>query len=60
MMTGTATNSGIDNGDTKVIDNFYLLEPTITRKGTSSQEICRRPALCKVAVKTLEKIIMMP
>lgn len=42
--------------DSEMERSFCLVESAINNKGTSSEEICFRLALCNTATKALEKM----
>lgn len=55
MTTGTISLR-INDEDIEEVNSFCLLGSAISSKGTSNQEICRRLAFHKTAMKALEKI----
>lgn len=56
MTTSRVTSFRTDSENVQILDSFCLFESIINGKRTSSQEICCRQALRRVAVKALEKI----
>lgn len=57
ITAGRTTSLRIDNEDNKLVDSICHLGSAINSKGRIGQEMHCRLVLCRVVMKTLEKIM---